>query len=299
MTITYRQGRIEDSQSVFQVFVKTIIDYSARMGVMAITGGNDPDVLESLWQRRKSMFEFLANTAAQFWLAERDGEIIAYARSMEHDGHQELTEFFVSPDQQSGGVGGELLSRAFPKTNASYRTIIATLDERALYRYMKAGVYGRFLFKYFSRKAEKVNVKTDLKIEAMHLDTQLEDINRIDKNIINHAREAIHRWVATTRDGFVYKRNGEIVGYGYVGSSSGPFAVLDDNDFPAVLAHAESLMAEKEGEFGAETPLINTKAIQHFIERKYQIDSFSAILMSNVPFGRFENYLCFSPEFFL
>lgn len=299
MTISYRMGRMEDSQSVFQVFVKAIMDYSTRMGVMAITGGNDPEVLESLWHRRKSMFEFLAKTAAQSWVAERDGEIIAYARSIEHDGLQELTEFFVLPGQQSAGVGSELLSRAFPKTEARYRTIIATLDERALYRYMKAGVYGRFPFKHFYRKAEKVDVETDLTIEPMHLDIHMYDINRIDSRIINHARESIHKWVATTRDGFVYKRNDEVVGYGYVGSSSGPFAVLDDNDFPAALAHAESLMAEKGEEFGAETPLINTKAIQYFLERKYQIDSFSAIFMSNVPFGKFENYLCFSPEFFM
>ncbi len=58
-------------------------------------------------------------------------------------------------------------------------------------------------------------------------------------------------------------------------------------------------MAEADGDFGAEAPLINSKAIQYFIERKYRIDTFSAILMSNVPFGKLENYLCFSPEFFL
>ena len=299
MTITYRKGRIEDSQAVFQVFVRAIMDYSNRMGVMAITGGEDPDVLESLWKRRKSMFEFLAHDASQFWVAERAGEIIAYARSIEHDGLQELTEFFVSPDQQSAGVGSELLSRAFPKTKARYRTIIATLDERALYRYMKAGVYGRFAFKHFYRKAEKVNVETDLIIEPMQRRLHMDAMNRIDRNIIKHVRESVHRWIQTTRDGFVYKRNEEIVGYGYVGSSSGPFAVLDGNDFPAILAHAESRMAEQEKDFGAETPLINTKAIQYFIERKYQIDSFSAIFMSNVSFGKFENYLGFSPEFFM
>ena len=299
MTITYRKGRLEDSQSVFQVFVKAIMDYSKRMGVIAITGGDDPAILESLWQRRRSMFEFLAQDAAQFWVAERNGEIIAYARSIEHDGLQELTEFFVAPDQQSAGVGSELLSRAFPKTEAHYRTIIATLDERALYRYMKAGVYGRFPFKYFYRKAEKVNLETDLIIEPMQQDIHIEAMNQIDRTIIRHARESIHKWVKTTRDGFVYKRNEEIVGYGYVGSNSGPFAVLDDKDFPAVLAHAETRMAEQGKEFGVEAPLINTKAIQYFIERKYQIDSFSAIFMSNVPFGKFENYLGFSPEFFL
>jgi hypothetical protein len=245
------------------------------------------------------MFEYLATAAAQFWVAELDGEVIAYARSIEHDGMQELTEFFVLPGQQSGGVGGELLSRAFPRTQARYRTVIATLDERALYRYMKTGVYGRFPFKYFHRKAEMVEVKTDLRIESMQLELHMQAINRIDRELINHTREDLHRWIITGRDGFIYKRKGEIVGYGYVGSSSGPFAVLDENDFPAVLAHAETLMAQRAADFGAETPLNNTKAVQYFIGRKYQIDSFSAIFMSNVPFGKFENYLCFSPEFFI
>ena len=299
MTIAYRAGTIKDSQRVFQVFVRTIMDYGARMNVMAITGGNDPEVIESLWKKRKPMFEYLAAAAAQFWVAELDKEVIAYARSIEHDGMQELTEFFVLPGEQSGGVGGELLARAFPKTEARYRTVIATLDERALYRYMKMGVYGRFPFKYFYRKAEIVEVKTDLQIEPMQLELQMQDINRIDRELINYTRENQHRWIITGRNGFVYRRNEEIVGYGYVGSSSGPFAVLDENDFPAVLAHAESLMANRAANFGVETPLINTKAIQYFVERKYQIDSFSTIFMSNVPFGKFEKYLCFSPEFFM
>ncbi|HEX6270696.1 MAG TPA: GNAT family N-acetyltransferase [Anaerolineales bacterium] len=261
--------------------------------------GNDPEVIESLWQKRKSIFDYLARAASQFWLAESDGEIIAYARSIEQDGMQELTEFFVLPGRQSAGVGGELLARAFPKTGARYRTIIATLDERALYRYMKMGVYGRFPLKYFHRKAERVEVKTDLQIEPMQFGRHRRAINRIDRELINHTRENLHRWIIAGRDGFIYKRQGEIVGYGYVGSSSGPFAVLDEKDFPAALAHAESMMAERDAIFGAETPLINTEAVQYFIERKYQIDSFSTIFMSNVPFGKFENYLCFTPEFFI
>ena len=299
MSINYRKGTAEDSHAVFRVFIKSIMDYSERMNVMAITGGNDPQVLETLWQKRKSMFEYLANSSAQFWLAENSGEIIAYARSIEHDGMQELTEFFVAPDQQSAGVGRELLARAFPQTQARYRTIIATLDERALYRYMSLGLYGRFPLKYFYRKAEKVDVETDLKIEPLHFEFHREDLNRIDREILDHTREHQHQWIATTRAGFVYKRDGEIVGYGYIDSSTGPFALLDENDFPAVLAHAESFMAERGEEFGAEAPLINKKAIQYFIGRKYQIDSFSTIFMSNEPFGKFQNYLCFSPEFFM
>ena len=173
------------------------------------------------------------------------------------------------------------------------------MDERALYRYLNAGVYARFPIKYFSRKAEKVTVETDLVIEPLQIDLHLADLNRIDKQIIGHARGDVHCWIATTRDGFVYKRNGETVGYGYVGGGNGPFAVLDENDYPAVLAHAESLMAEKGEEFGAETPFINKGAIRYFTERKYRIDSFTVLFMSNEPFGKFENYLCFSPIFFM
>ena len=299
MSIIYRKATAEDSYSVFQVFSKSIIDLGERTNVMAITGGNHPEVLQSLWQRRKFLFDFLAENAAQFWAAEQDGQIIGYARSIEHDGLMDLTEFFVLPDQQSGGVGRELLARAFPESDARYRVIVATMDERALFRYLSAGVYARFPIKYFYRKAEKVEVKTDLKIEPMQVDLHLQDLDRIDKMIIGHSRGDIHRWVATTRSGFVYKRNGKVVGYGYVGEGTGPFAVLDENDFPAVLAHAENLMAEMGGEFGAETPFINKGAIRYFLDRKYQIDSFTVLFMSNEPFGRFENYLCFSPIFFM
>jgi GNAT superfamily N-acetyltransferase len=299
MKITYRKGTIEDSFSVFQVFTRSIIDLGERTNVMAITGGNQPSVMNSLWERRRPMFEFLAQRSAHFWVAENDREIVGYARSIEYDGLLDLTEFFVLPTQQSTGVGRELLTRAFPQSEARYRTVIATLDERALYRYLKTGVYGRFPIKYFYRQAEKAEVPTDLQIEPMQIENQRESINRIDQQILGHRREVIHRWIRTTRSGFVYQRQGKIVGYGYVGSSSGPFALLDENDFPAVLAHAESIMAETGEEFGMETPLINRGAIQYFMERRYHIDSFTVLFMSNEPFGRFENYLCFSPIFFM
>ena len=111
MSITYRRGILEDSQSVFQVFVRSIMDYGERMNVMAITGGNDPQVLELLWKLRRPMFEYLANDATQFWVAENDGELSLMRWSIEHDGMQELTEFFVSPHQQILPVEGIVIPR--------------------------------------------------------------------------------------------------------------------------------------------------------------------------------------------
>ena len=144
-----------------------------------------------------------------------------------------------------------------------------------------------------------MEVQTDLQIEHIDLSAHLEQMNQIDKELVNHTRKDIHEWLVSVREGFVYKRGDDVVGYGYIGANHGPFAVLDENDFPAVLAHAESLTAEKGEEFGTAVPLVNKKAIDYFIEHKYKIDTFSALFMSNVPFGKFENYLCFAPEFFL
>lgn len=299
MTITYRPGALADSYSAFNVFLKSIMDYGERMGVQAITGGNDPDKLASIWEHRKPIFDFLAEHASHFWLAEEDREVIGYARAIEHNGHHELTEFFVMPGKQSRGVGGELLSRAFPDDAAPYRSIIALLDERALARYLKLGVYGRVMIKYFSRKAEPVTMPTDLVIQPLDLTLHTDALNRIDRDLLSHTRLNLHRWLASQREGFVYTRGADVVGYGYIGGSHGPFAVLDDNDFPAALAHAETRMAALDDDFGVSVPLSNKKAVDYLLARKYQIDSFSALLMTNVPFGKLENYLTFAPEFFL
>jgi len=112
--LTFRPGAVEDSLACYQVFRASIIDFGERTGVMAITGGDDPTVLEKLWNRRRGLFEHLARTAEHFWLAEDAGQILGYARSIKRGGVRELTEFFVLPGQQSAGVGRELLARAFP-----------------------------------------------------------------------------------------------------------------------------------------------------------------------------------------
>jgi hypothetical protein len=58
-------------------------------------------------------------------------------------------------------------------------------------------------------------------------------------------------------------------------------------------------MAEKGGGFGVSVPLVNQKAVDYLIGRKYQMDAFTTLLMSNLPFGKFGNYVTFAPEFFL
>ena len=68
------------------------MDLSARTGTMAITGGDDPEVLEKLWKRRRSLFEHLARTAHEFWIADQEGVSIGFARSIVRGDLLELTD---------------------------------------------------------------------------------------------------------------------------------------------------------------------------------------------------------------
>ena len=300
MSITYRPGTENDTYAVFQVFLKSIMDLSERQGVVSITGGDKPEVIANLWERRKSLFDHMAKTAERFWVAELEGEIIGYARSILRDGHRELTEFFVVPGQQSQGVGRSLLKEVFPIDGAAHRTIVASSDTRAQALYMKYKVYPRFPLMYFFRAPEKIEYHSDLEFQAMQTaEDTLRTVSEIDMKLLGFRRDIDHTWLRTERQGYIYLRQGQPVGYGYVGYRSGPFALFEAADTPAVLAHAEGLLVGVEEEFGVEVPLVNHTAVDYLLGRRFELASFTATLMCDKPFGKFESYICTSPPFFI
>ncbi|MBL8055975.1 MAG: GNAT family N-acetyltransferase [Anaerolineales bacterium] len=301
MPITYRPAGLADSRAVFEIFQRSILDLGQRLNVMAVTGGQDEAVLAGLWEERRSLYEHLARTAEHFWLAEADGQPVGFARSIRRDGVRELTEFFVLPGQQSAGVGRELLERAFPAEGVRHRLINATTDQRAQARYLKAGVYPRFPVYYFARAPEAAGGPGDLEVEPLAAGAEaLAVLRAIDGAVLGHTRDADHAWLLTDRAGFLYRRGGRPVGYGYVGFRSGPFALLETRDFPAVLTQAETEAARQGHErFGVEVPMLNRAAVGHLLRRGFEFDAFFTLLMTDAPFGQFENYLLTSPPFFL
>ncbi|MFN8453774.1 MAG: GNAT family N-acetyltransferase [Anaerolineae bacterium] len=298
--ITFRPGTLADSYTVYTIFRQSILDLGQRLGVMAITGGDNPDVLAQLWEDRRPLFEHLAGTAEHFWLAEKDGQPIGYARTIVRDGVRELTEFFVLPQHQLAGIGRKLLGRVFPADDIKRRVIIATPDTRSLARYLKVGVYPRFPTFYLSRSAEKVAVASDLRPEPIALSPEnLARLRAIDLTVLGHQRDIDHTWLLEVQQGYLYYRGRETVGYGYLGQSQGPFALLNEADFPAVLAHAETEAAAQGDVFGVEVPMINRAAVDYLLGRGCQLDSFFAFFMSDALFGKFENYIFPSPPFFM
>lgn len=295
-----RPGTVTDSPQLFRVFRRTLFDLRLRMGLAQAEEAPDTAVLDKEWEQIWPLYEHLAHTADRLWVAERHNQIIGFARSIIRDGVRSLTEFWVLPHEQASGVGRELLQRAFPD-DARCRYIIATVDTRAQARYMKAGLYPRFSLYLFQRQPEIRNLSTDLsfrRMKATAVDAQI--VDRLDREVLSYRRRLEHNWFRKNRQGYIYLRDGEPVGYGYAGKQSGPFILLDNDDFPAALAHAETAVA-REGHKQIEfvTPTVNETAVNHLLAHGYRLQPFFCQLMTSRPFGRFEHYVATSPMFAL
>ncbi len=298
--VIYRPATPDDNRAVFEVFAYTIADLTRRTRPTDEYG--DPEKMLATWERRRGLFDFLAQAAERWWVAEREGRVVGYARAIFEDGVRELTEFFVHPERQSAGVGRELLARVFPAEGARRRIIIATSDQRAQARYLKAGVFPRSPICYVYGAPQVTPIETDLVARRLtDGDDDLLALTTLDRKVIGQSRAAVHVFFRQDREGWVYERAGRPVGYGYWSAThNGPVAVFDAGDLPAVLAHGESLAAARgNDEFGVELPLVNAVAVRHLLSRGFQLDHFQASLMSDSPFGRLDHYLVTSPPFFL
>jgi GNAT superfamily N-acetyltransferase len=300
--VRIRPGRLEDNHACAAVLAEAVNDLGRRQG--SIEPGAEL-VLEDQWPKWRPFMDHVARTAAEFWVAEGDGrELIGYARSVDRDGAFELTELFVRPGTQSAGLGTRLLERAFPLGRGHLRIIIATTDIRALSRYLRADVLPRFPVLSFSGPAREAPPVDGLAVESLDLERDMASVNAIDDDVLGHRREVDHRWYAEEREGYRYLHDGSMVGYGYVAlperGGTGPFAVLDAVDLPAVLSHAERRRHQLGAEDASfEVPLHNRAAIDHLLGRGYRMDPFMTLVCSSAPFGNFDRYLMCGPALVL
>lgn len=298
MEITYRQGRLADSPAVFRVFVDAFVDLNRRLNLE--TAFTQQSFVDWFWQRQSPLFDYLA-TDSRFVVAEAEGRVIGYARSIDRDGTRQLTEFFVDPASQSAGLGRELLARVFPDDDIGRKFIVATLDSRAQVRYLKCGVYPRFPIQYFYRKPESFSFLNTLDFEPAEDTPEVRAaLNEIDRAVLGFARPEEHAFLLADRIGYLVRRGGALTGYAYLGKETGPIALLNPADFPNVLAYAENAAAERgDSNMGMEVPLINQSAVDYLLQRGFRIDPFMALWMSNEPFGHFDRYINTGPPLFI
>jgi GNAT superfamily N-acetyltransferase len=297
---SYRPGVDGDSDACFELMVEAVDDLVRRLGGPADSMSGDPSTAEL-----EATYQHLAATGDQWWIAEdeADGRVVGYARSILRDGVRELTEFFVRPDVQGGGIGRELLGRAFSAAGARHRAIVATVDARAIARYLRESLDVRALIVGFSGTPRSEPLETDLVRSPIDpAAPPLDEIAAIDRATLGFRRDEDHRWLAGQRTGWLYRRDGVAAGYGYHPpreSWGGPYAVIDPPDLPVLLADGEAAAAEAgHGSTTFDLPLLARTAVDHLLERGYRIDPFLALYFSDGPDERLERYVLTTPPFF-
>jgi hypothetical protein len=223
---------------------------------------------------------------------------------MERDGTRELTEFFVHPAAQAGGIGRELLARAFRAGGVRHRSIIATTDVRAVSRYLREGLAGRLPLAGLEGVPRAVALETDLVREPIvATERTLEALGTIDRAVLGFRRDVDHTWLATERSGWMYRRAGEAVAYGYRPVRpywGGPYAALDAADLPVLLADAENAAFEAgHATVSFDVALVARTAIDHLLGRGFRVDPFMMLFFTDGPVDGLDRYVLTSPPFFL
>lgn len=292
-----RRATGDDSRRAFDIFLASALDLTRRLNV---TWEVEP---EPLWGRMGYLFERLAEHHAEWWIAEdaTTGAPIGYARSVERGVLLELSEFFVHPGRQAAGIGAALLERAFPPDRGGVRAIIATTDMRAQARYYKAGTAARFPIASLEGEPRTVELDDDaIEVQRLAADDDLEPLRRIEAAVLEFHRGDEFRWLLGHREGYVYRRGGEPIGFAFVGRACGPIAALEPADQVPILRHVEGRAAALGVPLlSLEVPMPNAVAVGHLLDRGLRIDPFFTFLMSSRPFGRFDRYIGFSPPFLL
>ena len=216
----------------------------------------------------------------------------------------ELTQFFVLPETQRGGIGRELLARAFPSGAGTVRSIVATADVRAQARYYAAGTVARFPIYSLASNIGEADTSGDGGLAVMAIDNAraIESQRAIQRQVLGYGRSNEEmRWLLEHRRAHLYQRDGETIGYSFVGADGvGPAAALAPSELPAILLPVEG-MARSMGQQRIEisVPAPSEAAIRHLMGRGYRFDTWINFLMSDHQFGQFDRFVPFSPPMFL
>jgi GNAT superfamily N-acetyltransferase len=281
-----RRAEPVDMRAAFSIFRRAIVAKLHRMGIVDSPTVDDA-AFEQAWSVRRPWVEHLWRTSAENWVAiDAEGRPIGWALSIQRGSMLELTFFFVDPERQSKGVGKALLERAFPLGRGPHRSIVATLDPRALSLYLRFGVRHAATIVDFEAPPRPVSVETDLTFEVLDAsDRSIELIADVEEALLGHRREIDTRLLLEQRPAWIARRGGTVAGFAFGDRGdelTGPIGALDPIDIPAMLAHVENeaALAGRPNIYFS-TPLANDTAVKHLLGRGFTLDPFVVTILAD------------------
>jgi GNAT superfamily N-acetyltransferase len=295
MKAIVRPATPDDSRACFGVFRASVGDLMQRTGHSA--AGAVMEGVDDAWPSYASLFEHLAATCAQWWVAtDEGGRISGYARSVLRGETLELTEFFVAPGARVAGVGRALLERAFPPGLGAHRSIIATVDAPAVALYLRFGVTHQTTSLDLTGTPRAVAPPDGYEV----CEPTLDELVELEAQLLGHGRREDLAFMLADRPARLLRRDGRAVAYAFcanAGGHAGPVGALDPADMPAALAVLENAAHGAGFEsLDLTVPLGARSAVDHLLgARGFRIDPFYCLFLADGPWAQLDRYLPFNP----
>lgn len=164
-----------------------------------------------------AMLEHILRTGT-LYVAEEQGQVIAFAGAITRGHISFLTDLFVQPEQQSTHLGQTLLQQVMPPTEDGIRCTLSSSDPRALALYIRSGM--RPQWPHFSLTLADT---THLKLPASELTISIAragdpELLAWDRMVSGRERPQDHAYWINAQQALPlwFQRAGKLVGYGYV-----------------------------------------------------------------------------------
>ncbi len=230
------------------------------------------------------------------YVAEQDGEVLAFAGAITRGNVTFLTDLFVRPTLQSNQLGKTLLLAVLPH-NTSIRCTESSSDPRALALYIRDGMRPQWpLFTLHLQKPMSVIPSTD-DIEIVEADADDSELIRWDAQISGRLRSIDHQYWVQEQHAIPlwFRRQKQIIGYGYVrvgvgtlwypdACTLGPIGVSNPEDATACVLATVNFASQK-----ADVLIINVPgphpSLAPLLERGFRITDVDTFVSSaTVPF---------------
>jgi GNAT superfamily N-acetyltransferase len=185
----------------------------------------------------------VATDPERCWLAERDGDVVAFAMASQRERFWFLSFLFVRPDSQGRGIGRRLLERCLPAEGAAdiLGTCVEAIQPISTGLYASYGLVPREpLFALIGTPTDdlrglaglpgSLEVVAFAELAGAGEERLAAELDAIDREVQGFSRQADHRALrAWGRTGFVLRSAGRPVGYGYAERAGrvGPVVVRD------------------------------------------------------------------------
>ena len=200
-----RAARESDLASMYLIYCLNEVSEAEAEGIVRVFPQTVPPVLRQVFE------------TGTMTVAEQDGHVIAFAGAITRGSVTFLTDLFVHPKTQSGGLGKTLLQQVLSREQPVHCTMSST-DPRAQALYIRLGmqpVFPHYNLQWQGRAHEKLS-SPDIEV----VEGQAEDPAFVqwDAQIGGRARPMDHAFWIKQHQGIplCFRRQGVTVGYGYV-----------------------------------------------------------------------------------